>query len=98
MDNDVALLKLPKPVPNGVHSGIACLPRPRQHLPIKRLCTIVGWGKRSTTDAYGTDILHEAQVISSSHFQYIWWSLSRLVFSNYYYLDVVKYFKFKWTL
>lgn len=71
MDNDVALLKLPKPVPNGVHSGIACLPRPRQHLPIKRLCTIVGWGKRSTTDAYGTDILHEAQVISSSHFQYI---------------------------
>lgn len=60
VDNDLALLYLPPSATQ--HSGIACLPKPRDHLPFKQMCTIVGWGKQSPSDHYGTDILHEAQV------------------------------------
>ncbi|CAH1390815.1 unnamed protein product [Nezara viridula] len=62
VDNDVALLYLPIPVPQDTHPGVACLPKPRDHLPFKKMCTIVGWGKRRASDQFGTDILHEAQV------------------------------------
>lgn len=43
--------------------GVACLPKPRQALPVHKLCTIIGWGKRRSTDVYGAELLHEAQVI-----------------------------------
>lgn len=42
--------------------GVACLPKPRQPLPVHKLCTIIGWGKRRSTDVYGAELLHEAQV------------------------------------
>lgn len=49
-------------MPQDTHPGVACLPKPRDHLPFKKMCTIVGWGKRKASDQFGTDILHEAQV------------------------------------
>ncbi|XP_077285807.1 uncharacterized protein LOC143910998 [Arctopsyche grandis] len=61
VDNDVALLRLPTLARHYRH-GIACLPKPRQILPVNRMCTIIGWGKRRSTDAHGSDILHEAEV------------------------------------
>ncbi|KAL1138562.1 hypothetical protein AAG570_008625 [Ranatra chinensis] len=61
VDNDVALLRLPYAVPLETF-GIACLPKSRQPLPTQNLCTIIGWGKRSTSHKQGTDILHEAEV------------------------------------
>ncbi|CAG2055698.1 unnamed protein product [Timema podura] len=39
----------------------ACLPRLRQLLPYRRLCYIIGWGKKRSSDNVGTDILHEVQ-------------------------------------
>ncbi|XP_067000257.2 uncharacterized protein [Anabrus simplex] len=62
VDNDVALLKLPVAVRPDRYRGVACLPKSRQALPTNQLCTIIGWGKRRSSDAFGTDILHEAQV------------------------------------
>ena len=64
VDNDVALLRLPFAV-SLQNYGVACLPKPRQALPTQQLCTIIGWGKRSTSDMFGTDILHEAQVFQA---------------------------------
>lgn len=63
VDNDIALLKLPTSVKLNQYQLIpACLPQPYQTLPTTKLCTIIGWGKRRTTDIFGTDILQEAQV------------------------------------
>jgi hypothetical protein len=63
VDNDVALLRLPTEVRPDKYRGIACLPRHEQELPpAHRLCTIIGWGKKRSSDAFGTDILHEARV------------------------------------
>lgn len=62
MDNDVALLRLPISVKFDKFRAVACLPRPRQSLPSNQLCTIIGWGKRRSSDMFGTDILQEAQV------------------------------------
>lgn len=61
VDNDVALLRLPAGWSTDP-PGVACLPRPRQPLPARRLCTILGWGKRRSSDMFGTDVLQEAQV------------------------------------
>ncbi|KAF6211450.1 hypothetical protein GE061_011962 [Apolygus lucorum] len=62
VNNDVALLKLPKVTSVDLESRVVCLPRPWQSLPAHQLCTILGWGKRGNGDSYGTDLLHEAQV------------------------------------
>lgn len=63
VDNDIALLKIPASVKLDQQQSVpACLPNPHQVLPTTKLCTIIGWGKRRLTDAYGTDVLHEAQV------------------------------------
>ncbi|RZF47746.1 hypothetical protein LSTR_LSTR006010 [Laodelphax striatellus] len=65
VDNDIALLKLPASsgAPSGRLPTPVCLPRDYQALPpTTSLCTIIGWGKRKSTDHYGTDVLHEAQV------------------------------------
>ncbi|ODM95536.1 Chymotrypsinogen 2 [Orchesella cincta] len=61
VDNDVALLLLPEPVPTA--AGLACLPRENQPLPAPdTLCTILGWGKRNHTHVFGTTALHEGKV------------------------------------
>jgi hypothetical protein len=45
------------------YQAFACLPRHEQELPpVHQLCTIIGWGKKRSSDAFGTDILHEAMV------------------------------------
>ena len=63
VDNDVALLRLPMDVRPDRYRGFACLPRQEQELPpAHRLCTIIGWGKKRSSDAFGTDVLHEATV------------------------------------
>ncbi|XP_046392049.1 uncharacterized protein LOC124160270 [Ischnura elegans] len=82
VDNDVALLRLPMWASSGrgdgTGHGLACLPRPRQALPLRRLCTIIGWGKRKSSDAFGTDILHEAEVPIVSN------EICRDVYEEYY--------------
>lgn len=63
VDNDVALLRLPTEVRPDKYRAFACLPRHEQQLPpVDQLCTIIGWGKTRSSDAFGTDILHEAMV------------------------------------
>lgn len=57
VDNDIALLKLPKAIP----LPYACLPT-NTSLPIKQNCTIIGWGKRTPNDYLGSKYLREAQV------------------------------------
>ena len=64
VDNDVALLRLPESVQTVHGIRMACLPQPRQLLPITQKCTIIGWGKESSTNVYGTEVLHEAEVQS----------------------------------
>ncbi|XP_063700556.1 uncharacterized protein LOC134830876 [Culicoides brevitarsis] len=62
VDNDVALLRLPKEIQKTTYIGFACLPKRNQQLPIGDTCTIIGWGKRRHWDDAGTNILHEAEV------------------------------------
>lgn len=62
VDNDIALLHLPRTLSPSDYTGIACLPAPWQDLPSDQLCTIIGWGKANASDEFGTDVLHEARV------------------------------------
>ncbi|XP_020279733.1 venom prothrombin activator vestarin-D2 isoform X2 [Pseudomyrmex gracilis] len=62
VDNDVALLRLPVNLTPSSSRGIACMPAPKQSLPTKQYCTIIGWGKSSVTSGFGTDQLHEVEV------------------------------------
>lgn len=62
VDNDVALLKLPREVERSNFIGYSCLPERYQALPTGHTCTIIGWGKKRHNDDAGTDILHEAEV------------------------------------
>ncbi|XP_055607795.1 uncharacterized protein LOC129755375 [Uranotaenia lowii] len=62
VDNDVALLRLPREVERSSFVGYACLPERYQPLPIGHTCTIIGWGKKRHSDDAGTDVLHEAEV------------------------------------
>ncbi|XP_058060802.1 uncharacterized protein LOC131211351 [Anopheles bellator] len=62
VDNDVALLKLPREVERSAFIGYACLPERYQALPTGHTCTIIGWGKKRHNDDAGTDVLHEAEV------------------------------------
>lgn len=62
VDNDVALLRLPVMLTPSPSRGIACLPAPKQPLPTNQFCTIIGWGKSSVMDDFGTDELHEVKV------------------------------------
>lgn len=65
INNDIAILRLPKSVP----LPYACLPE-TDVLPIKHNCTIVGWGKRSPRDYIGSKYLREAQVFTTRLFVY----------------------------
>ncbi|XP_058466948.1 hepatocyte growth factor-like protein [Malaya genurostris] len=62
VDNDVALLRLPRDVERSNFVGYACLPERYQTLPTGHTCTIIGWGKKRHNDDAGTDVLHEAEV------------------------------------
>ncbi|PSN52969.1 hypothetical protein C0J52_03624, partial [Blattella germanica] len=62
VDNDLALLRLPYEVRLDRYRGLACLPQQGQKLPTHQHCTIIGWGKKRSSDALGTNILHEATV------------------------------------
>lgn len=57
VDNDIALLKLPKPV----QLPVACLPNRKPEE--KELCSIMGWGKTKASDYYGANRLQEAMVM-----------------------------------
>jgi len=68
--NDIALLKLEKPVDPRLDSiGFACLPNKTDNIE-KRIkhdkqpdqCYIVGWGKAKSTDLYGSHTLLQAQI------------------------------------
>ncbi|CAH2000051.1 unnamed protein product [Acanthoscelides obtectus] len=56
VDNDIALLMLPRPV----HIPVACLPTKRPKP--RQLCSVMGWGKVDPDDVYGVPILHEAKL------------------------------------
>ncbi|XP_060568257.1 transmembrane protease serine 11D-like [Ruditapes philippinarum] len=60
--NDIALLKLEKPVPASKTIGYACLPEETDKLPEKHMCYIIGWGKEKNTDVFGSTVLREARV------------------------------------
>ena len=68
--NDIALLKLERPVYPTESIDYACLPDKRdklgesdnKHKNDNTVCYIVGWGKEKNTDAYGSRELREAQV------------------------------------
>ena len=79
VDNDVALLRLPEAIKLGQQgTRLACLPQPGQSLPITQKCTIIGWGKKRSSHVFGTEVLHEAEVIAAPcHLSAI--SLSRLL-------------------
>ena len=75
VDNDVALLKIPSETQVD-HPNVACLPKlsvPKPQLgerrenqgmpPVGAKCTIIGWGKEKNSHVYGTDVLHQAEVI-----------------------------------
>ncbi|XP_042861376.1 transmembrane protease serine 9-like isoform X1 [Penaeus japonicus] len=63
VDNDVALLQLPEPVATTPRIAPACLPEQGANLPVGDKCTIIGWGKERNTHLFGTDVLHEAEVV-----------------------------------
>ncbi|KAJ8935047.1 hypothetical protein NQ318_004508 [Aromia moschata] len=56
VDNDIALLMLPR----SVRTQVACLPNKRPK--VGQLCSVMGWGKIHTGDVYGIPILHEAKL------------------------------------
>uniref|UniRef100_A0A1B0GM42 Peptidase S1 domain-containing protein n=1 Tax=Phlebotomus papatasi TaxID=29031 RepID=A0A1B0GM42_PHLPP len=62
VDNDVAMLKLPREMIPSPFIGFACLPDKFQSLPVGAQCTIIGWGKKRDQDDAGTNVLHEAEV------------------------------------
>ena len=41
-----------------------CLPEQDEDLPVGTHCTIIGWGKKKSSNVFGTDVLHEAEVIT----------------------------------
>lgn len=61
VDNDIAMLMLPRSIQPSKHTAFACLPSSFQPLPDIR-CTIIGWGKMSNDDDAGSDVLKEAEV------------------------------------
>ena len=62
--NDIALLKLERPVETNEidNIGFTCLPEENYKFADKPKCYIVGWGKENYTDIYGSNKLQEAQL------------------------------------
>ncbi|CAH1130522.1 unnamed protein product [Ceutorhynchus assimilis] len=61
VDNDIALLLLPRQV----RTPVACLPNKKPKS--GHLCSVMGWGKVRTSDMYGVPILHEAKLPLVTH-------------------------------
>ncbi|XP_050302769.1 acrosin [Anthonomus grandis grandis] len=61
VDNDIALLMLPRQV----RTPMACLPNRKPKA--GQLCTVMGWGKVRTSDMYGVPVLHEAKLPLVTH-------------------------------
>ena len=40
----------------------ACIPEQDEDLPVGSYCTVIGWGKKKSSNIWGTDVLHEAKV------------------------------------
>ena len=47
----------------------ACLPEQDEDLPVGSQCMIIGWGKKKSSNVFGTDVLHEAEVNIHSYFK-----------------------------
>lgn len=77
IDNDIAMLKLPKTVP----MTFACLPA--REPKVGESCTIMGWGKRKMNDFRGSKILREASVSISKHINKIFNFIKNL-FNTYF--------------
>ena len=60
--NDIALLKLERPVTPSDRVGFACLPGERDKLPEGTVCHILGWGKEKNTHVFGSTVLKQAKV------------------------------------
>ncbi|XP_072383641.1 plasminogen [Diabrotica undecimpunctata] len=56
VDNDIALLMLPR----AVNTPIACLPARKPKT--RQVCSVMGWGKVDPEDVYGVPVLHEAKL------------------------------------
>ncbi|XP_076269901.1 uncharacterized protein LOC143202327 isoform X2 [Rhynchophorus ferrugineus] len=61
VDNDIALLQLPR----SVRLPVACLPSKKPK--VGKLCSVMGWGKTDTRHSYGVPILHEAKLPLVAH-------------------------------
>ncbi|XP_066157891.1 uncharacterized protein [Euwallacea fornicatus] len=61
VDNDIALLLLPR----SVRVPVACLPNKKPKA--GQLCSVMGWGKVRTSDFYGVPLLHEAKLPLVTH-------------------------------
>ncbi|KAJ8975917.1 hypothetical protein NQ317_007760 [Molorchus minor] len=59
VDNDIALLLLPRQV----QTQVACLPNKAPK--VGQPCSVMGWGKVHSSDVYGIPILHEPKVITN---------------------------------
>ncbi|CAL4135487.1 unnamed protein product, partial [Meganyctiphanes norvegica] len=62
IENDIALLKLPKKVQLGKHIRQICLPAQAAPPPIGNKCIIAGWGKERESHIFGSDVLNYAKV------------------------------------
>ncbi|XP_052833824.1 trypsin isoform X2 [Octopus bimaculoides] len=62
ISNDIALLKLKRPVRQSHTVGFACLPGKKQELRADTICNIIGWGKVNGAHQHGARVLHEAEV------------------------------------
>lgn len=62
ISNDIALLKLKRPIEMGDTIGFACLPEGEYTVPDNTLCSAVGWGKSRATHIYGEDTLMEVKL------------------------------------
>ncbi|CAH1105846.1 unnamed protein product [Psylliodes chrysocephalus] len=56
VDNDIALLMLPR----AVHTPTACLPNRQPKT--RQVCSVMGWGKVDPENIYGVPVLHEAKL------------------------------------
>lgn len=62
ISNDIALLKLKRPVRRSFNVGFACLPTETNELHAGTICNIIGWGKVDGSHQDGAKILREAEV------------------------------------
>jgi len=65
-DNDIALIKLDRPVPFSSDITPACLPRTGEQIPVGKKCFVSGWGKTDYAGQAVYDLQHAPlQIISN---------------------------------